>query len=117
MKADKGYIGHQAAKMMKRSKNIERRQLAHIEQKQALLKDIEEDEDLKLSPLTFHTNKLVELCDVSAYYDGRKVFDDISFSIMAGDRIAIRGANGSGKSTLLKICLLYKSRIAGRRLF
>lgn len=36
--ADKGYVGHKAAKMMKRSKAIEARQLQAIEQKSGLLK-------------------------------------------------------------------------------
>ena len=39
--ADKGYVGHKAAKMMKRSKSIEARQQQTIEQKSALLKNME----------------------------------------------------------------------------
>ncbi len=33
LKPDKGYVGHKAAKMMQRSKNIERRQSKAIEEK------------------------------------------------------------------------------------
>lgn len=40
-KVDKGYIGHKAAKMMKRSKNIEQRQQSAIQEKSKLLKNIE----------------------------------------------------------------------------
>lgn len=36
--ADKGYIGHKSAKMMKRAKSIEARQQKAIEQKSGLLK-------------------------------------------------------------------------------
>ena len=42
--ADKGYVGHKAAKMMKRSKSIEARQQQTIEQKSALLKNMETGE-------------------------------------------------------------------------
>lgn len=50
-KPDRGFIGHKAAKMMKRSKAIENRREAAAEEKSRLLKDIEENESLKISPL------------------------------------------------------------------
>lgn len=36
-------------------------------------------------------------------FGGRPLFEDISFSVHTGDRIALVGRNGSGKSTLLRI--------------
>jgi len=36
-------------------------------------------------------------------FDGKAVFDDLSFEINWGDRIALIGPNGAGKSTLLKL--------------
>ena len=95
--------------MMQRSKNIERRREEHIEQKSALLHNIDTAEDLKLSPLPYFTDRLAEMVDLSAGYDGNMVCRNVSFAIHRGDRIALQGGNGSGKSTLLKaLCGLKK---------
>ncbi len=40
--------------------------------------------------------------NISVAYRGRKVVDNISFSVKAGEWLAIVGPNGAGKSTLLK---------------
>ena len=49
IKPDKGHIGHQAAKMMKKSKNLENRQTRAIEEKESLLKDIEDRKSTRLN--------------------------------------------------------------------
>lgn len=102
-KLDKGYVGHKAAKMMKRAKNIESRQQTMIEEKSKLLKNIENKERLEIQPLPFQGDSLCELVDVSISYGNRTVCQNINFSIIKGDRIAIQGKNGSGKSSLLKL--------------
>lgn len=102
-KVDKGYIGHKAAKMMKRSKAMEHRQQAAIEEKSKLLKNIEGSESLKITQLAFHKNQLAELDRVAVYYGEKKVCTDVSFTIEQGERIALSGANGSGKSSILKL--------------
>ncbi|WP_342555905.1 ABC-F type ribosomal protection protein [Paenibacillus sp. FSL R7-0652] len=102
-KVDKGYIGHKAAKMMKRSKNIEQRQQSAIQEKSKLLKNIEIADRLQIHPLSYHKNELVECDHVSIYYDSNLVCKDINFKLEKGDRIALYGANGSGKSSLLKL--------------
>lgn len=103
--ADKGYVGHKAAKMMKRSKAIEARQQQAIEQKAGLLKNIETAESLKLTPLVYHTDTLVSFSDVAVCYDRNIVCNPISFTVQRGERVALDGKNGSGKSSLLKLLI------------
>ncbi|WP_135554683.1 ribosomal protection-like ABC-F family protein [Paenibacillus cymbidii] len=102
-KVDKGYVGHKAAKMMKRSKSIEHRQTNAIEEKAGLLQNIEQKERLKLSPLAYHKHRLVELDCVSIHYGDRTVCSGVQLTIEQGERIALSGRNGSGKSSLLKL--------------
>jgi len=49
--------------------------------------------------------KVIEFEHVTQAYDGRVLLDDVSATIMRGDRVGIIGPNGAGKSTLLKIML------------
>ena len=103
--ADKGFVGHKAAKMMKRSKNIEARQQQAIKQKSSLLNNIETVENLKLSPQKYHANTLVSYSEVACCYDGKVISDPVTFTIQQGERIALDGKNGSGKSSLLKLLI------------
>lgn len=100
---DKGYVGHKAAKMMKRSKNIEARRQQAIEKKSALLKDSETAEPLKLFPLAYHSETLVRFEDVSIVYGGHEVCSHVRFDVLRGERVALSGGNGSGKSSLIKL--------------
>ncbi|MEQ3307251.1 Lsa family ABC-F type ribosomal protection protein [Fusobacterium varium] len=102
---DKGFVGAKAAKMMKRSKNLEARQNSALEEKTKLLKNIELSESLKIKPEEYHSNRMVTLDKVSIFYGEKEVCKDVSFTIKKGDRIALRGKNGSGKSTILKLIL------------
>lgn len=104
-KLDKGFVGHKAAKMMKRAKNIESRQQKAIEEKSKLLKNVEKTESLKLEPLEFQSKELIVLSNLSVKYDDHIVNKPISFKIEAGDRIVLDGKNGSGKSSILKLIL------------
>lgn len=102
-KLDKGYVGHKAAKMMKRSKSIENRRQSALDEKSKLLKNIEDSDSLKLSPLAYQKNRLVELENVSIFYDEKLVCQEIGFTLEQGDRIALMGKNGSGKSSIIKL--------------
>ncbi len=110
---DKGYVGHMAAKMMKRSKNIEARQLKAIEEKKTLLKNVEEIEDLSLFSLDPHTNKLISISDLSIIYDDKEIFEPVSFDILKNERVFLDGINGSGKSSLLKLIINGDMRHSG----
>ncbi len=102
---DKGYIGHQAAKMMKRSKGIEKRIESQIEQKEKLLRDIEIVSDLTINPLKFHSKKMIYGKSLSIEYCGKTIFKNLDFEIVQGQKINVKGKNGSGKSSLLKLIL------------
>lgn len=103
LKQDKGFVGHKAAKLMKRAKITEGRKFAAIENKSKLLKNAETAEDLKLNPLKSRAEKLAEFSNVKIFYDGKSVCSPFSFEICSGERVAIDGKNGCGKSSILKI--------------
>ena len=103
LSADKGYIGHKAAKMMKRSKSTEKRREDAVQEKSKLLGNIEAAADLKIQPLAYHAPRLLSLENVAVSYGGREVFRDLCFSLERGERVALLGGNGSGKSSVIKL--------------
>jgi ABC transport system ATP-binding/permease protein len=49
------------------------------------------------------TKRLIHLEGVSFGFEGRTLFDNLTFTITSGVRIGLVGANGSGKTTLLQL--------------
>ena len=90
---------------MKRSQAIDARRQASLEETRALLQNVESQDALKLAPLAARSGRLVELEGVTVSYDGRIVCLDIGFSLLPGERIALRGRNGCGKSSLLRLLM------------
>lgn len=103
LRPDRGYIGHKAEKMMRRSKSIEKRQTDAITEKTRLLKNLETCDELKLVQLDYHSSRYASFSQVSIAYGDARACQDVSFDIERGDRIALLGKNGSGKSSLIKL--------------
>lgn len=108
--------GAKSKKMMKRAKVIEARQQAAIQDKSKLLKNLEDAENLKITSLSYHTNRLVTLDNISVSFGEKTVCRNISFSIEQGDRIALCGKNGCGKSSILKLLMGEKIAYSGNLL-
>ena len=102
---DRGYVGHQSAKMMKKAKVIENRIEKSIEQKSELLKNVERNDALKIIPIEAKKNPLLIADNFQIKYNDKCIFEKVSFEVKTGDRIAIVGKNGVGKSSILKLIM------------
>ena len=70
--------------------------------------DIEEGKNLFPSDW-----KTINLANVSFSYEGKKVLNDVTFTITRGEKIGIVGLSGAGKSTLLKLLLKERENYDG----
>ena len=91
---DKGYIGHKADKMMKKSKVMEQRIEKAINEKTNLLKNIEVNDTLKIIPLKSNKNPLIFAHNLQIKYSKETIFNPITFEVNNGDRVALIGKNG-----------------------
>ena len=105
LRPDRGYVGHKAAKLMKRAKSLENRQQQAIEEKRGLLRDLERADALKLVTAAHHSRRLLLARDVSLALGGRDVLRGVDFTLEQGERVCLTGRNGRGKTTLLRLLM------------
>ena len=102
--ADKGFVGHKAAKVMKRSL-VARRRMEEALGNSRTEKPFEKD----AVNIEFGSSKgrsLVRAEElVVGYSKERPLTREISFDLWSGDRLAILGTNGCGKTALLRTVL------------
>lgn len=103
LRPDRGHIGHQAAKLMKRAKVTEARVDAALEQKSRLLRNLDTADELTIRPLVHPKSILVECKDLSIAYGVDPVLQGFNFTLRQGERVALDGKNGCGKSSVLKL--------------
>ena len=46
---------------------------------------------------------MIDISDISLQFEGKYLFQNVSFRINSGDKAALVGANGSGKSSLFNM--------------
>ena len=102
----RSFIGAKTKKMQSRVRQMEKRIDREITEKEGLLQDVEQTEQIRLTPLAHHRQTLITLRDYSLRYPGAEpLFSHLNLEVRRGERIALHGKNGCGKSTLLRMLL------------
>jgi ATP-binding cassette subfamily F protein 3 len=102
--ADKGFVGHKAAKVMKRSL-VARRRMEEVVENARTEKPFEKDA-VKIEFGSAKGRNLLRAEDlVVGYSKERPLTRELSFDLWSGDRLAVVGPNGCGKTALLRTVL------------
>ncbi|MCI8513745.1 MAG: ABC-F family ATP-binding cassette domain-containing protein [Lachnospiraceae bacterium] len=103
----RAYIGAKTKKMQSRVKQMEKRIRREVEEKEDLLVDLEKTDDLKMTPLRHHRERLVDIRDYGLAYSGaeKPLFTGLTGTVQRGERVALHGGNGCGKTTLIRMIL------------
>jgi len=100
--ADKGFVGHRAAKLMKRSL-VARRRLEEEIESASTEKPFEKDR-VRIDFRSSKGRDLILATDLAVGYT-RPLAEDIHIDLSSGDRLAVVGPNGCGKTALLRTLL------------
>jgi ATPase subunit of ABC transporter with duplicated ATPase domains len=103
-------LRNNAEKSTARLKDVHTEKIGGIAEKMSALRDSLPDKDkmkLALDSSALHKGKiLVTTHDINFGYGDTMLWPQpLSFQLVSGDRIVIRGQNGSGKTTLVKLLL------------
>ena len=85
-----------AKQVQSRAKQLEK--LERIE-----LSETERTIHFSFPPAAASGRDVLQLQNVNKDFDGKRVFNNVSFDLQRGDKLAVVGVNGAGKTTLLKI--------------
>lgn len=94
-------------KQFNREKSIKRAESREkmLDKIEVLEKPVELNDkmNIKLEPSVESGNDVLTITGLSKSFDNKNLFNNISFDIKKGERVALIGNNGTGKTTILKI--------------
>lgn len=94
-------------KSFNREKSIKRAESREklLDKIEVIDKPVTEQETMhfKLEPAKESGNDVLSVEGLSKAFGGNKLFDNVSFEIKKGEKVALIGNNGTGKTTILKI--------------
>ncbi|MDP6518975.1 MAG: energy-dependent translational throttle protein EttA, partial [Planctomycetota bacterium] len=96
-----------------RTKQSKARLRRYQEMAEAKAEDQADSLELRIPPGPRLGDKVLEVRDLSKGYDGRTLFEGISFDVPPQAKLGVIGANGLGKSTLMKIIMGVEQADAG----
>lgn len=100
-----GFVTARAARLMKKSKNLEHRMGKALTAKSELLKNVEDVPELTINTISDHHDVYLHVADFTLAYNGQPLFAPVTFDVRRGERVALAGPNGIGKSSLLAALL------------
>ncbi|WP_138432143.1 ribosomal protection-like ABC-F family protein [Fodinibius saliphilus] len=102
------YNASKAAQVQSRIKQLEKMDIIELDER-------EEEIFFEFPPPERSGAVVMELKNVRKQYDNNVVFENLSYTIDRGDKIAVVGPNGAGKSTLIRIIASMEDIDGGQR--